>query len=274
MMNPAKRRTLAVLPVLALALPVLETGAKAAPLQRTQSITATWVVTWLGIPAIRGRFRMQTRGGTYEAWFAAKSFGAFDSILKIRMNWYASGRVSGHTFRPARFLQNYRDRREKRKTHMFWRPGGKVETRLMPPESPGKRKKVAPALQRNTVDPLSAILAVSSQPINGRACHYTARIFEGRRRVNARLRLVRFGPTPIVFARGLPDRAYHCHLFADRIAGFRPRHMQRFPGKLPPADIWFVRMAKARLWIPVRIEFGTQYGRVRAFLTGVVINSP
>ena len=256
-------------PAITLALPG---SAASAPGQPAQTVTATWVVTWLAIPVIRGRFRMKSAAGRYEAWFAAKSFGPFDAVLKIRMNWYVNGLIDGSDFRPERFLQNYRDRREKRKTFMRWSPDGRIETRLTPPESPGKRKKVPPALQRGAVDPMSALMSFSSLPINGRACHYTTRIFEGRRRVNARLRLVRRSATPNNFASGLPKRAYHCHLFADRIAGFRPRHMQRFPGKLPPADIWFVRLPKHRLWVPVRIEFSTQYGRVRAFVTNLRIN--
>ena len=245
----------------------------AAPRQPSQMVRTTWVVTWLGIPIIRGRFRAELRKGRYEAWFGAKSFGPFDAILRLKMNWHVRGRVADGALRPQVFRQTYRDHREKRRTVMTWRQDGSVTTRLIPPESPGKRKKVPARLQRFTVDPMSALLALAVQPMGRPACRYTARIFEGRRRVNARLRLVKAGRRPLVFAQGLPDTAWHCHLFADRIAGFRPRHMRRFPGKLPPAHIWLVRLDRHRLWAPVRIEFGTRYGPVRAVLTDIKVTS-
>jgi hypothetical protein len=249
--------------------------AAAAPHRPTQSVVGAWIVTWLGIPVIRGRFRSQVSGGRYEAWFGAKSFGAFDALLKIKMNWYVRGRVDGDRFRPVIFRQNYRDHREKRRTVMKWRPDGSVRTRLIPPESPGKRKKVPARLQRHTVDPMSALLALTAQATGRHPCRYKARIFEGRRRVDARLRLIEKSRTPEGFAvaRNLPKAAWRCHLFADRLAGFRPRHMRRFPGKLPPADIWLVRLSRHRLWAPVRIEFGTRFGRVRAFMTDIKVTS-
>ena len=250
-------------------------SAAAAPHQPTQSLVGTWVVTWLGIPVIRGRFRARISGSRYEAWFGARSFGPFDAILKIKMNWYVRGRVAGGRFRPAIFNQSYRDHREKRRTEMKWRADGSVSTRLIPPESPGKRKKVPARLQRHTVDPLSALLGLTAQAAARHPCRYKARIFEGRRRVDARLRLVRKSPTPAGFgvARNLPVSAWRCHLFADRIAGFRPRHMRRFPGKLPPADIWLVRLKRHGLWAPVQLEFGTRFGRVHAFMTDIKVTS-
>ena len=271
MMHMPKITTLALVATLTLA--TLSAPVQAAPRRATQSVTATWLVTWLSIPVIRGRFKMQVSGDRYEAWFGAKSFGPFDPILKIRMNWYVNGRVADGDFRPIRFQQNYRDRREKRKTMMSWSPSGNIDTRLLPPESPGKRKKVALELQRGTVDPMSALLSIASRSIQGRACHYTARIFEGRRRVNARLKLVRREATPPLLAKNLPRQAYHCHLFADRIAGFRARHLTRFPDPLPPANIWFVRLAHQALWVPVRIQFGTRFGRVDAYVIKLAVSS-
>jgi hypothetical protein len=275
MMHLLKIPALSLIPALAMAGPLaLLSPANAAAQRPPQTIVATWLVTWLAIPVIRGRFKMKISGDRYEAWFGAKSFGAFDPILRIRMNWYVSGQVRGGEFRPERFIQNYRDRREKRKTIMAWRPSGAIHTRLLPPESPGKRKKVSPELQLGTVDPMSALLSIISQPVRGRACQYTARIFEGRRRVNARLKLIGRAPTPIFVAKGLPRQAYHCHLFADRIAGFRPRHLIRFPNPLPPANIWFVRLARQALWVPVRIQFGTRFGRVDAYVIRLTVKSP
>ncbi len=258
----------------ALVLTPLTAPGVAAATRPVQTLTATWLVTWLAIPVIRGRFRMKINGDRYEAWFGAKSFGAFDAVLRIRMNWYVSGRIVGGKFKPDRFLQNYRNRREKRKTIMFWSPTGIIDTRLLPPESPGKRRKVAPELQRGAVDPMSALLSLSSQSTQGGACRHTSRIFEGRRRVNTRLKFVRREPTPDILAKGLPRNAYRCHLYADRIAGFRPRHMKRFPDPLPPANIWFVRLSKQKLWVPVRIQFGTRFGQVDAYVTKLAINSP
>lgn len=253
------------------ALTVIALPAAASASVQDQQISARWVVTWAGLPVFEARITADIADGRYAANFQARSRGILELASKTRTFWQTTGKVAGGTMKPERVRQRYRMKRGgNRIVLMSWAPTGSVSTRIIPPESPGKRKKVPDALRRSTMDPLTATLNGLVAPRSGPPCDYAAKVFEGRRRVDFRLSFVANVRTPAMHVRKLPRQAVVCRLHAKRLAGFHDRHMRQVP-KLNPATIWIVRLERAGIWLPVQLEFKTRYGVARARLVGLTI---
>jgi len=251
--------------VVAIAAPHAKSGVQ------ERQIAARWVVTWSGLPVLEAKIAADINGGRYSANFNARSRGILELIAKLRTSWQTTGKVDGDAMSPERVRQRYRMKRGgNRVVLMSWSPSGAVSTRIIPPESPGKRKKVPEELQRWTLDPITATLNGLVAPRTGPPCDYAAKVFEGRRRVDFRLSYVSRTRTPSLHVRGVPDQSMVCLLHAQRRAGFHDRHMRQVP-KLNPAKIWIVRMPNSGIWLPVQLEFQTRYGMARARLVALNI---
>jgi hypothetical protein len=240
---------------------------------QARKVDVGWVIVWLGLPVIRGRFRVVLDSSRYEAWMSGKTTGVFDLLLRVRISQHVRGRVTNGAFLPNSFQHVFRNRRKKREAHLTWGPDRSLHTQLIPPVRKGREKVVPMGMRRSTVDPITAMLTFITQPMTGSPCNQTARVFEGRRRVNARLLMVKTALMPSTYLSGLPAAGRHCHLFADRLAGFGDKHMRRYPNPLAPADMWFAKLPQHQLWLPARIGFGTRFGRFRIFLTDLKVTS-
>jgi len=268
-MHPSLRSvTLLFAALLAAALLVLPAShATAAKLQR--QIKAQWIVTWAGLPVYEANIQASIQAGRYAASFRARSRGILDLAARLRTQFRTEGRVAGKVLKPERVHQRYGLKRGgHRMVLMSWQANGAVRTRIVPPESPGKRKPVPPALRRATEDPITATLNGLMAPRKGPPCTYAARVFEGRRLADFRLSLVGRARTPGVFVGKLPKKSLVCLLHARRLAGFRDRHMRQVP-VLKPARVWIVRLKQYRIWLPVQLEFQTRYGIARARLAAL-----
>jgi hypothetical protein len=270
--NPIRpfMRAVAVLAVIAAAgaaSPVQAESAFGGP----RSVEAKYDVRWFGILVYDGKFKVTLNEGSYKAEFTANARGPVDLATRARIHWYLSGTREGRRFFPVAVDQHYKWRKKYRRITMSYRADGSVVTRIVPPESPGKRKPVPADMQRGTVDPVSALLnAVHAQTAGGR-CGGTFRAFEGRRRADARIAFVRKSKRPYTSLKSIPNDAQLCHFHIDRLAGFRPRHMRNYPDPLPPAELWIVRFKQHGFWLPVVIRVQTAWAPIVARLSRLKI---
>ena len=234
-------------------------------------ISEKWTVTWGGLPIYKVRFRTEIADGRYMAEFDARSTGVVEALARNRTFWHSTGRVDGAVMVPERMNQRYLMRRGGYRTvKMEWTPSGDIATQIEPPEPRGKRKQVPAAMQRGTVDPLTALLNGLVAPRDGPPCQYEADMFEGRRRIDIRLSFHRYGKALRVKGHKLPRKATVCLMHAKRVAGFRARHLKDVP-KLYPLKMWVVRLEKVGLWLPVEMALKTRYGIARARLSTLEI---
>lgn len=266
-MHPSVRKS-AGFCLAALLASALSTGAAATTtLQR--HITAQWIVTWAGLPVFEANIHADIQNGRYAASFRARTRGLLDLTSRMRTQIRTEGRVAGTLLKPERVRQRYRLKRGgHRRVLMAWQGDGAVQTRIVPPESPGKRKPVPLAMRRATEDPITATLNGLMAPRSGPPCVYAARVFEGRRRADFRLSFVGQAKTPRLAVGTLPKTAAVCLLHAKRLAGFHDRHMRQVP-KIKPARVWIVHLKQYNLWLPVQLEFQTRYGMARARLASL-----
>jgi hypothetical protein len=259
-------------PGIRLCAPILAAGLVAAPAppsaaaEAARSFSADYVVTWLGLPVYETRFAAAIEAGRYRGVMSARSRGLVELVARARIRFETLGRVVAHAFQPEASHQRYLLKHGKiRRIDLRYGPDGTVATKIRPPESPGKRPPVPPALRRHTQDPISALLNGITIPLAAKPCHYAAAVFEGRRRVDTRLSYARATPTPSLPVAKLPRRAIVCLLHAKRLAGFRPRHFRLMP-RLPPAQLWVVRYPAAGIWLPVQLRLDTRWGPIYARL--------
>ena len=137
--------------------------------------------------------------GRYTAAFEARSRGVVEVAAKSRTAGAPPAGSTAMPMAPETMHQRYLMKRGGyRQVWMTWAPSGAVSTRIDPPENKGKRKKVPEAMQRGTLDPITAILNGLVAPRDGPPCKYAAKIFEGRRRIDIRMSFHRYGKTPRV----------------------------------------------------------------------------
>jgi hypothetical protein len=153
---------------------------------------------------------------------SGKTTGVFELLLRVRISQHVRGRVTNGAFLPNTFQHVFRNRRKKREAHLTWGPDRSLHTQLIPPVRKGREKIVPMGMRRSTIDPITAMLTFITQPMTGSPCNQSARVFEGRRRVNARLLMVKTEPMPSTYLSGLPTTGRHCHLFAGT-----PTHWRR-----------------------------------------------
>ena len=272
---PARRRRAAGLCLLAAAAVTLVAGAPARAAEagvEDRRIAARWLVTWGGLPIYKVKISAEIANGRYTAGFEARSRGVVEVAAKSRTVWRTAGRVNGNALAPETMHQRYLMKRGGyRQVWMTWAPSGAVSTRIDPPENKGKRKKVPEAMQRGTLDPITAILNGLVAPRGGPPCKYAAKIFEGRRRIDIRMSFHRYGKALRLAGHKLPRKATVCLLHLRRVAGFRARHLKDVP-KLHPLKLWIVRLEKAGIWMPVEMALKSSYGIARARLSALEVS--
>ncbi|MBP5857634.1 DUF3108 domain-containing protein [Marivibrio halodurans] len=118
-----------------------------------------------------------------------------------------------------------------------------------------------------TVDPMSAIVALSEMLASGGTCEATLRLFDGRRRYDVR---VSDGGTT-QFARNdytiYAGEARACRLEIERIGGFRAEQ-SKYSETARDRTVWVGRPIADAPPVPVRAEVETAFGRLVIHLVG------
>lgn len=271
--NAPTRRAgaLAVLAFLATgALPLAANAAE--PVTRQSRVGVDYVVTWMGIPVVRGRIQTVFQANRYSVVLSSRTVGLAESLFRDRREVRVQGILSKKGPIPKSYSHRAKSRKENRVVTMTYRKDGTIDTSITPPESPGKRKPVPARLQANTLDPLSAMIAGTLLPVTETRCGFSAPVFDGRRRLDIQLTYRGRETTPVSFA-GAPGQSVKCEARMKRIAGFRPRAIREHPNP-PPIEVWSVRHAASGLWIPVRLRVKAGMSTVVARITKVTVDRP
>jgi len=149
---------------------------------------------------------------------------------------------------------------------LSYQPDGQIELSAEIPSSEPPRAEVPPELRRDTVDPLTATIALIRNNAAGEPCTGTWHIYDGRVRYD--LRFVDQGASTVDPAHGARyhGAAHLCEATVEPIAGFLD------------SEVWDKKEeTKLRYWlapvldgvrpIPVLLEFAASAGAVRIYLT-------
>jgi hypothetical protein len=133
---------------------------------------------------------------------------------------------------------------------------------------------VKPEEQRNTFDPLSAVMSIVSGALaqNGNACNLTAPVFDGRRRYNVEMKKIR--DIDIKLDNGVfQGKGMLCQLRYVQVAGFRPTVL-RDKDRYPLINVWMttVKGGTRDYTVPVRVWAETSYGVIAAVVTNLKVD--
>lgn len=175
----------------------------------------------------------------------------------------SEGVRSAGTLRPQRHRSDGRFRGESRVVEIAYADDGEVRARIEPPPENDARDAVPEALQRATLDPLTASLA--SLLAN---CSGTLPVFDGRRRYD--LRLEELPPAQLEKSRRrlYAGPARRCRATVEARAGFwrtDPRDSET-PTTL---DFWIAAPSPGVSPVPVYLELSGERGTLTIDLTDV-----
>ncbi|WP_419896690.1 DUF3108 domain-containing protein [Roseomonas sp. USHLN139] len=189
--------------------------------------------------------------------------------------WFASGRqasrVEGvwaqNAARPVRYVGDGLWRGEPRQVVLEY-PGNQPVARLMVPAEDPDREPVPEALQRGTVDSLTALAQLTRNLATTGRCEGRAAIFDGRRRADMAARTL---GRDLLTAQGgsWGGEAVRCGFEARQLAGFK---RDDGPEAREPQEglAWMAAPLAGAPIIPVRVEMpGRWLGRLTALLVEV-----
>jgi hypothetical protein len=137
-------------------------------------------------------------------------------------------------------------------------PDGTVVAEATPPPT-SPITPVSPAQMRGTVDQLTAYLQLARHLAARGSCPLALAVFDGRRRYD-----LSFVDLPSEALPGLSGTTQVCGMQRHRIAGFpieRSGDQPTDQGKL-----WLARLVPGEVLVPVRMEFGSEFGTFTAKL--------
>ncbi|MGE0736183.1 MAG: DUF3108 domain-containing protein [Alphaproteobacteria bacterium] len=227
-----------------------------------RAMEAKYEISWLGLPVYEGRFTGTVGEHGYRASFSSKSVGVMALLANSTITASTAGMLGGDAFRLARFDANAVWRKKKRAVIMTVDKTGDVHTTLEPAERIDKRPAVPAVVRRQAVDPITGLLNAITLPLDNESCRLTVPIFDGRRRLDVRLEMdgreeLRAPPRP-----DLLRTLLRCRVYVEAVAGFNDKELKDMPKAGEYGKLWLARMPGAQLWIPLRMEYASQWGPI------------
>ncbi len=212
------------------------------------------------------------RGGEYHVVSNLTTSGVVNAFWKSQIQATSSGKIADKTIEPAlydSFDTNHAS--NKQEVSLTYSPG--IPPRLYArPAYTTTGYDVPPEQQKDTFDPLSAVMFLTSGVAVSASnpCALTMPVFDGRRRYNVELSKLK--DTNIHLDNGLYNgHGVVCSIRYRQLAGFKPNIIKQNE-KFPPIQAWvavFPSAVAGRSYVlPLKVWANTSYG-----LVAVVANS-
>ncbi len=240
-----------------------------------EPVKASYRVFVGGITALDIDATLEMTGDRYRIAVTAVTGGTIGRLLTWRTASETDGSRRGTDLKPVSHRQTSQLRGEPRNVTLTYDPQGDVSASVSPPAADDGREPVPPALQRGTLDPLSAVLDLLIGLGASEGCDRSLPVFDGRRRYDMVFsevgrRIV--DPSRYSTFSGI---ALQCRVTYKPVAGYARsssggRFWQRTdPADRPPVNIWLAPVAAGAPPLPVRLETDSDFGGVVVHLTGV-----
>lgn len=217
-------------------------------------------VSLVGVPVGRAELRVRTDGKGYRIDGTASARGVSRLFSDMALTVGSRG-LRGARFTPSSYALNYVEDGEAETVQMTLRPGRPAAVAIQPPDEPHPEDvPLKPAHTKGVLDPLSAIV------IEGNAASVCPRrlpVFDGESRFD--IVLSPAGTSKVDLGRrSYRGPAIKCSARYVPVAGYRPTKKEvRQMARNKDMHVWFAPLDKG-LFVPVRVEVGTPYGKVRA----------
>lgn len=233
-----------------------------------------------GMSPLKGQAELVMEAGRYSLRIDAETDGFVGRLLSWQSRVTSLGTLARGVPRPELYELSSLWRGEPRDVTLRYDARGGVQVTAVPPPEEDEREPVPDELQRGTLDPVTAMLAVMLGAAEGRGCAGTMPVYDGRRRydmVFADLGMDRIAPSGYSAFSGAARR---CQVTYKPIAGYSRKPPPSLMGQRlfarsegdgeprPPVEVWFAPVTEGGPPVPVRIETESGLGGVVVHLTG------
>jgi hypothetical protein len=208
----------------------------------------------------------------YQVGLAFHTTGAFgllfhSAIVSMVRGLWERGPANAQDVAPQRFASWGWDRGTEHRTLIDYRGGQPVIRDLVPPTD-GERDPVPPAMQRDTMDTLSAMAMLLHRVATTGRCEGQAHIFDGRR---LSVISATTGPVEVL----APERqsvfsgaALRCDFEGRQLAGFQHGVDEAELKRVKHGAAWIAHIVPGAPAMPVRIRFETRwFGHATMYVT-------
>lgn len=241
--------------------------ASAAP---TPPVVAHYEAYVLGFPVVDFHFHLDEAGDAYVLGGKVSTVGLLRLFYRFDMHTESQGMIAADRLKPLRHEQLLQIRGRDRMARLDYPGDGVVRTALIPPADHG-RPRPTPQQIADTLDPLSAILAIGRSVAAAHRCTGRFAVYDGRRRYDLVLGDEGTAQLGKSGAYAYAGEVRRCSVAAVKIAGFS--WDKDYSPHTTKGSVWFASPRPGDPALPVRIEFGSSWGAVSVRLTGLGKNA-
>lgn len=203
----------------------------------------------------------------YRIELNSRTAGAFGLLVHGEIKTVVTGLRTENTVSPTRNFSFGSFRGRPRRIQIDY-VNGQPDLRVLEPADEADRDPVPAAMQRDTIDPESAMAALIYRVTATGKCEGSARIFDGRRL--SEIRAVTIGPETLP-----PDSdsiyagpTLRCDFEGRQLAGFLHDADEAELKRIQRGSAWFAPAVPGGQSLPVRIKFSTRFfGAATMYLT-------
>jgi hypothetical protein len=258
-------------------LPVFAAGGEAADQTAAPPSHLTLAMTLYAGGITLGKVDMDATiiGDKYHAVSNLQTAGIVNALWQSTIQATSSGQLSPGHFQPALYDSFYTGRSGHKQEVSLTYEAGNIRLYANPPYSVDKYP-VSEALKKNTFDPLSAIIYVTSGVgmDQKNPCGVTAPVFDGKRRYAIEMKKEK--DVQVSMDNGLyKGAAIQCQVRYNQIAGFS-QHVLSENASFPVVHAWFVKFPSSVTGrdyiVPLRAWADTEYGTVAGVTSSLKID--
>jgi hypothetical protein len=197
-------------------------------------------------------------GPRYRLDFSSRTAGLFGAFFNSQSDSFVQGAWMGTRPAPLRFASWGTLRGTARRTTLDYEFGQPVVRTLEPPDEPD-HDAVPLALQRDTVDALSALAMLVRQVALTNRCDGHLTIFDGRRVSEITARTVGEEALAPTSRSTFAGPALRCDFAGRQLAGFKHDESETDRNKVHESTAWFARVVPGAPPLPVRVRFESRF---------------
>jgi len=216
------------------------------------------------------------RGDAYHIVSNLQTSGIVNAFWQAEIQAISNGRIVGGGLKPELYDSFDTNHAGKKQQVSLTYDGDGAPKLYASPKFATTGYDVKPELEKDTVDPLSAVVLITTGAAASASnpCDVTAPVFDGRRRYNIEIR--KLGDAVKKMDNGLySGHVSVCEIKYKQLAGFKPKIIKENES-FPKIEAWIATFPSGipgrNYVVPLRVFASTQYGIVAAVATSLKID--
>ena len=238
------------------------------------AITATYTVYAAGLTTAHLQAELTLSPDGYVIRLGFHTAGLYGAFMHSESSTLAQGAWRGEDAAPFHFAGSGRVQGELRQTVIDYQAGD-PQIRVLVPPNEAERDPVPPAMERNTVDTLSAMALLVKRVRDTGRCEAHAVTFDGRRLIDIAAHTAGVETVAPSGRSPFAGPALRCDFDGRQLAGFRRGEDVAELGRPKRGAAWFAPVVPGGPPIPIRLEFPTRwFGVATLYLTAAAASGP